>query len=271
MKHTTGAFLTSALLLVSVGACGGSGKTEHIDPGRVALATPPPPPDVAAGVCIDATPSIERAIPERARTLLVERLTSWVTPSVVSSEGSAPVPALELLVRRVTQDVVALGTAGEVGHVRIPAVPGVAPAPGPVSNLLELQAERRKQVVAADKARSLAMSKTAEAAEVLQGADLTSPESDIRGCVEALARAMPRGKILLVSDLEQYGVPQVGVASLRHIELTIVHACTTAGACVEQQTSWQAMLSEAGARPPVFLAVENMAMAFDAIFSPTTR
>lgn len=267
-------FLTAALALgIATAACGGSGTTESSLKDRTfsALVTPPAAPDVAGGVCLDETPSIDRAIPEQARRLLVERLARWVPARGPEAEGSPAVPGLELLVRKVTPDTVALGVDGLVSQVAIPAVPAIAPAPGPVPNLLQLQAQHRKQVETAEAARGKASAAAADAVGALNGADLSSPESEIRGCVEALARAMPKGAFLLVSDLEQYGVPQVGVASLKDVTLIIVHACRTAATCVDQRAAWTAMFADAGGTPPVFLTVENMAKAFDQLFSAAAR
>lgn len=259
-------------LAVTAGACGADAATSSSTPTNLAaLDTPPAAQNIAGGVCIDETPSIDKAVPELARKMLIERLKSWVPPRRAAAEASPAVAGLELLVRKITPDSVSLGPAGLVAQVNIPPVPGVARLPGPASNFVQIQGEYKKQVAGAEAARASATAAATTAATTVADADLSSPESEIRGCIEALARAMPRGTFLLISDLAQSGVPQVGVASLKQVSLVIVHVCQMAKACVAQETAWSQAFTDVGAASPVFLTVENMAKGFDQLLSAPAR
>jgi hypothetical protein len=273
IRHHRLLAIVASVVAASTAACGGSDATTSSLAGeeRPTLVTPAPATDIAAGVCIDATPSIDPAVPELARMTLAARVASWVPPPTSPTELTPAVPGLDLLVRKVTTDSDSLSLVGQVARVKIAAVPGVSSEPGPSINFSELMDQHQKQATDAQTARDAATKAAAAGTDTITNADLTSAESEIRGCVEALAWSMPRSTLLLVSDLEQDGNPQVGIASLKDVRLIVVHSCRLAGPCVEQEAAWTNMFAEAGGAAPMFLTVENMEKGFDQLLSAPVR
>ena len=185
--------LLVALSVAGLAGCGGSKATESLSETTVPVATAAPEAATigARGFCGDGTDSVNPAALESAVASLAATVEGWVPAGGNHAAGTAPVPALSLMVRKVRSGS-SVGLEGQVADVEIPAVPGVIPQPDVTDpGYLDLTAAFQSQSAAFDAAVGAGGSSRTGAdtgAALIRKADWTAPQSEIAGCLEGLAR-----------------------------------------------------------------------------------
>ncbi len=224
------------------------------------LPTPAPPETIRGGVCIDGTGSMNSSVIERGIEAVAQAVEGWVPIVVNDAAGSAPMPALDLVVRKVMGES-SLSMDGQVTHVQIPGVPGAMGKPKVGEpGFAQLSIARIDQNNAVSRMADQAARYAADEAGKIRGADWSSGGSEISGCIEALALVVPGPGIrrfILVSDLNQTAPEQVGMARFDGVRLLVVHDCIVASQCIEQSNAWSAALRSRGADTVEFSRPEN--------------
>lgn len=224
------------------------------------IPTPAPPETIRSGVCIDGTGSMGSSVLAQGIEAVAQAVERWVPTGVNYAAGAAPVPALDLVVRKV-MDTSSLSMDGQVAHVQIPGVLGTMSKPK-VGELgfVELSGAWARQTGAAEQMAGKAAQHAADQAATIRGADWSSGASEIAGCIEALGLVVAgRGerRFILVSDLNQTAPQQVGMARFDGVRLLVIHDCVEASQCIAQSDAWSAALLSRGADAVEFSRPEN--------------
>ena len=220
-----------------------------------------PAPTLDDGVCIDPTTSTPGPFAANIQQIVANTLATWtgsVPPATVNT-ATQPQPGVTMVVRQVETNSY-LSSNVDL-NVTVPSVPGLIAPPAVTSQAFltddPIWLKGRSAVVAAATA---AQSSGAKAAQSVTSMQLESwQNSDIVGCVSALASTMPPGnrRLLLASDLQQNEPPQVG-GSLTGTEVLVVQPCNTdASSCTGWADLWQELLTKAGASSVRFVRPED--------------
>lgn len=241
-------------LALSATACG-LDNASAVDPTTVpsstyvASTTPSP---VAGGLCLDATESSPTQFAASVQSALASTLDGWVGRQKDSpSQGAALSgdPGLTLDVREVESD--SYTTTQPQLNISVPSIPTLATEPSPRDSTFAVDEAawsdaRTRRLASIRRARA----ESASAAASVAGMPLvTNPaESDIQGCIQALAAQLPHGAhIALASDLEQSTTVNTG-QSLTGDSVLVIQSCPdNEAACTARASAWTGWLRESGA------------------------
>jgi len=218
-------------------------------------------PTLDDGVCIDPTTSTPGPFAANVQQIVANTLATWAGPVPPNTLDTAtkPRPGVTMVVRQVETN--SYLSSNVAVNLSVPSVPGLM-APPPVTSDAFLADDPiwlkgRSAVVAAATA---AQSSGTLAAQSVTSMQLESwQNSDIVGCVSALASTMPAGtrRLLLASDLQQNEPPQIA-GSLSGTEVLVVQPCNTdASTCTGWADLWQSLLTKAGAASVHFVRPED--------------
>jgi hypothetical protein len=199
-------------------------------PGLVSVTAQP----LRLGACIDPTRSIEQSFAPAIRRDLAAAMSRLAPPtgSPLTGTGTAPRPAVSLLVREVDTTSFSSDPGPYALHAAVPGVPGLnhrRPVPSDRNYTKGLAAwSHEAQVITADrKVAAAASARTAEQIAALPLDHNPTNDSAITACVSALLVNVPPGgrhSYLLASDLEENVAPQLD-GSFRGAPLLIVQTC----------------------------------------------
>jgi hypothetical protein len=257
------------ILVTACGVPGASGADAQpvtaAEPSSVTDGVPVavPPADVVAGVCLDTTESVPPGVVAAAVEAVAGLVEGWAQPLSQATDGSsAPQPGLLLAVRKVLATS-SLEYEGQVARVEIAPVPDVAPTPAVEDDIDgRLYAKWTDDTLAAERAASEARQAGADSAAAIRGADWSPAQnSEIRGCLDALASSLRGGerRLVVVSDFAQNVTAQTGVATFEGAKVLLVRACTDANACVAAGQTWHDELVDLGVEEVVFGTPETLA------------
>ena len=193
---------------------------------------------------LSSVPSFSSA--EKSR--LQQAVRQWSPETPVTAEGVPPRPGLQLSVRQVLTDSYASSAASLT--LEIPAVPGLVARPD-ATDAGFVEADRQwqsaKKQYETDSAAAAAAASKASAA--LEHYRLERQNSEISGCVSALAQTVTGSSrlLILVSDLKQTGQPQIA-GDMSGTSVLIVQACGgSAAKCTNLANDWTSRLKSQGA------------------------
>jgi len=200
------------------------------------------------GVCLDPSRSSNASFAPEQRAMIAESVAGWATGKKATEAGAAGAPGLDLLIRQVQND--SYGDAPTL-RVSIPSVAGLVPEPKSTSATFAIddvtwQNAKRDY----DSEIAAAADAASEAAARVKAMPLRPSDSEIAGCVSALATILSPGdrKILLLSDLGQNHAPQIA-GDLSRTQVLVVQPCPSgdASTCTTLATDTASSLKSRGA------------------------
>jgi len=207
----------------------------------------PAPETVPAGACFDGSSSSVPSFSSVELSRLQQAVGHWSPDTPVTADGAPPRPGLHLSVRQVLTNSYS-SSAGSL-TLEIPAVPGLVARPNatdPGFVEADRQWQSAKKQYEADSATAAAAA--TQAAGALEHYQLQRQNSEISGCVSALAQTITGSsrRLILVSDLEQNGQPQIA-GDMSGTSVLIVQACGgSAAKCTNLADAWTSQLKSQG-------------------------
>jgi hypothetical protein len=184
--------------------------------------------------CIDPTLSIVQSFAPAIRHDLAAALGQLAPPigPPVTDAGTAPLPAVSLVVRQVDTTSFSSNPGPYTASVSVPGVPGLTTArPGPsdpnYASDLNTWSEAAGRIIGDRKAAASAAASAGEGVAAMPLDQNPVNDSAISACVSALLVNVPPGgrhSYLLASDLEENEAPQLA-GSFDGAPLIIVQAC----------------------------------------------
>ena len=229
----------SAALALLLSACGAAGASDsEADRPEVVWDKSAfmAPPDVRqVGTCLDASGSVDPAVIDRALSELAK------VPDLLrgDDEPSTPEPEVHFIVRVVDSE--SLSPRNELVNVTIPGVPGLADEPSIDAEDWLSAIEAHKKATAEIAMLEDAASKAIDDLEsTISSVSLGERGSGIFGCVTKLVASLDQQTpitVLVVSDLDQLGVPQVH-GDLSDVTMNVAHDCRDTTICDAQVAAW---------------------------------
>jgi hypothetical protein len=217
-------------------------------------------------VIVDPTGS-DREYFDAGRDDLAAAIRGW--PQLVAPAGSTRAePQLRIAVREVGNASYSPGAQLLAGS--IPAIPGVLPLPSHLSGDLTGRIEAINQERAARAAALKAV--RADALSLSNQIEHLNPPlpscSNVWGAVSAASQLFDSTdrRLLVISDLGQNCHTQMA-GSLDGVKILVVHICSTASTCLQQQTVWRAGLASRGASSINFDRLEVAKQAIETFIS----
>lgn len=244
--------LASLLLTVAVLAAGVSGVVLLLQwqPEEAVQAAPagePTTPAEVRRVALIVDPSGSNGGPaEAARALVMtgDAVARWYGQPPQSRRPSEPYPGLDLHIRTVATN--SYGPRAELLHVELPPVAGLNPPPDPSDALATSAWAKASDGVDAGWRDGQALA--VAAAEQVRRLQPPSLDSEIVGAVSAAGAVMGSGPgtIVLISDLEQIGAPQVA-GDLAGKRLVVFQRCNgDAARCAQAFSDFEGMAGRWG-------------------------
>jgi hypothetical protein len=270
-------FIGAIVLILALSACGFLNPAKQVVAPTTAGSHGYTPSISSAtyeeGICIDPTLSTDTAFSATIKSIVVGVVSGWAAaPSAPSDSTPIPSePGLDLYVRQVETD--SFDSNNVALHLAIPAVPGLKVRPSATSSafLADDPMWRRAASAIATTATAASQSATHDAAAINNMVLETWQNSEIVGCVSALAETVPQGprSFILASDLEENEPPQI-TGDLHGTRILVIQPCDgTAASCAALQTSWRALFANQGATDITFIRPEDAAQVLPTFMKET--